>query len=121
MTAPSLSVAKHEDVHYIRKTGINLAAISDPESARGAGGKPPPKPYPAKEKLSVLVSLETPTLTLDGTMYHLPRQTIGDVLDEKTLFLPLTDVTIVRENHIYGKRPFVAVRKEQILSLKEEI
>ena len=53
-------------------------------------------------------------------MYRLPGQTIREVLDEKTLFLPLTDVTMVLEGRIYGTRPFVAVRKDQIISLKEE-
>jgi hypothetical protein len=120
MTVASPGGDEYREAQYIRKAAINLVATPDPNAARGAGGKSPPKPYPARDKSHVRVSVETPALSLDATMYHLPGQTIGDVLDEKTAFLPLTDVAIAREGHLYGIRPLVVVRKKQIVSLKEE-
>jgi hypothetical protein len=65
----------------------------------------------------VRVSIELPGYSLDGTMHCSPGRTIRDVLDENTMFLPMTEVTIIRDNRVYGSRPFVAVRKEQIISV----
>lgn len=105
---------------YVRKSAVELAAVSEPDLARGAGAETSPDVYPRVEKSTVHVSLEMVGYSLEGTMHTLPGRTIRDVLDEKAVFLPLTDVTIARENHLYGTRPFVAIKKEQIISLKEE-
>jgi hypothetical protein len=120
MTVVNPSGDGYVEARDVRKAAICVATTSDANVARGAGGKPSPRPYPTKEKSHVRISLETPDLSMVGTMHGLPFQTIADVLDENTPFLPLTDVTMAREGHLYGERPFVAVRKDQILLLKEE-
>jgi hypothetical protein len=104
-------------VRYVRKLSVGLAALSDPELARGAGAKVSTGLYPRVEKAGVRVSIELPGYSLDGTMHCSPGRTIRDVLDEDTMFLPMTEVTIIRDNRVYGSRPFVAVRKEQIVSV----
>jgi hypothetical protein len=104
-------------VRYVRKLSVELAALSDPELARGAGAKVATGLYPRAEKTGVRVSIELPGYSLDGTMHCSQGRTIRDVLDEDTMFLPMTEVTIIRDNRVYGSRPFVAVRKEQIISV----
>jgi hypothetical protein len=99
---------------------VELAAISDPDLARGTGVKVAAGVYPHVEKLPVRVSLEMPGYVIDGNMHCAPGKTIRDVLDEDTLFLPLTKVTMTHENNLYVTRPFVAARKEQVISLKED-
>jgi hypothetical protein len=111
---------EHKEAQYIRKDAVNLVAIADINTARGAGGKPPPKVYPVSEKAPLRISVEIPGVTLQGDMHRLPRQTVRDVLDEKSPFLPLTNVMIAPEGHDEETRPFVAIRKAQILLLKEE-
>lgn len=118
--ASGASGEEPRQVLYVRKAAVELAAVSDPDLARGAGAKASEAVYPRIEKLPMRVSLEMVGHSLEGTMYTLPGRTVRDVLDEKTPFLPLTNVTIARDNHLYGIRPFVAVKKEQIISLKEE-
>lgn len=107
-------------VRYVRKMSVELAALSEPNLARGAGAKALPGVYPRVEKAKVYVSLETPIYSLYGNMHCASGRTVRDVLDERTLFLPLTDVSIEHDKKLYGTRPFVAIKKEQIISLKEE-
>ena len=120
MTAISSSGDEYKDVRYVRKAAVELVAIADANLARGAGAKAHQKTYPFAEKSQVRVSLQMLTYALDGTMYCTPGRRVWDVLDEKSLFLPLTDVTIALEGRFYGARPFVAAKKEQIIWLKEE-
>jgi hypothetical protein len=48
-------------------------------------------------------------------------QGIRSVLDLPGVFFPLTDVTIGHEYGLYGTRPFVAVNKKHIISLRVEV
>ena len=119
MTAISSSGDEYKDVRYVKKTVVGLAAIADANLARGAGAKAHRKTFPFVDKSQVRISLQMPIYTLDGTMHCTPGHSVRDVLDEKSLFLPLTDVTIALEGCFYGVRPFVAAKKEQIIWLKE--
>ena len=109
-----------QTLRYVRKTSVELAALSEANLARGAGAPESTRVNPRVDKLTVSVNIKTPRFLLDGEMHFVPGRTVRDVLDEDTLFLPLTDVTIVYENHLYGNRPFVAVRKEQVISVEEQ-
>ncbi|GAI32757.1 unnamed protein product [marine sediment metagenome] len=106
---------------YINKATIQLAATSDGDLARGLGVKVGPKPYPFMQKLSAPVRLRMPAYALVGNMHCTSRQRAWHVLEEKLMFLPLTDVKIrALANGIWSNVPFVAVNREQILSLQEE-
>ena len=106
---------------YINKATIQLAATPDGDSARGIGAKVGPKPYPFVQKSSVPVRLQMPAYALIGSMHRASGQRLWNVLEEKLMFLPLTDVKIRPiTNGIWWTALFVAVNREQILSLQEE-
>ncbi len=68
-------------------------------------------------KTAARVSLELKGYLLEGNVHCAGGQTVRDVLDENAFFLPLTDVAIIRDGHFHATRPFVAVRKDRIVSL----
>ena len=106
---------------YINKAIIQLAAIWDSNSGRGIGAKAGYKPYPFVEKLSVPVKLHLPGYSLTGSMHCASGERAWHVLDERLMFLPLTNVEVhPLANGAWSKVPFVAVNREQILSLQEE-
>ena len=106
---------------YINKATIQLAATLDSDSARGIGAKVGPKPYPFVPKSPVRVSLLMPSYALIGSMHRASGQKIWHMLEENQRFLPLTDVKIrPLTNGIWWTALFVAVNREQILSLQEE-
>jgi hypothetical protein len=105
---------------YIRKTAVELIATSDVNLARGAGAKSGAKGYPFVAKSTVPVSLQLPTYTLSGCAHCSPGQSLYDVLNEDSLFIPLTDVTIAHQYGLHATRPFAAVNKEQVTSSWEE-
>jgi len=105
---------------YINKAPIQLAATIDGDLARGIGGKVGAKPYPFVGKLPVPVRVQMPTYILLGNMHCISRQMAWRVLEEKPMFLPLTNVSIRRpDNSHWWKAPFAAVNREQIMSLIE--
>jgi hypothetical protein len=105
---------------YVRKAMVDMVALFDPNLARGAGSQGATIVFPKMEKQAVRVNVEMTKYVLVGAM-HCPRgHSIRDVLDEKALFLPLTDVTIQREGRACGDRPFVAVRKDRIALLAKD-
>jgi len=106
---------------YINKATIQMAAVSDSDSARGIGGKAGSKYPPYVRKLPVRVSLRLPDYALTGSMHRVGGEDIQHVLEEKLLFLPLTNVTIrALESNIESTAPFVAINREQIFSFQEE-
>jgi hypothetical protein len=106
---------------YINKATIHLAAIWDSNSGRGIGAKAGYKAYPFVEKLSLPVKLHLPGYSLTGSMHCASGERASHVLDEKLMFLPLTNVEVrPLANGAWSKVPFVAVNREQILALQEE-
>jgi hypothetical protein len=105
---------------YFRKTALQLVAISDTNLGRGFGASGNRSTYPFVQKRQVWVSLQLPDYSLMGTIHLDQRQSTQDLLNEDTQFLPLTEVTIAREYHLYGTRPFVAINKQHIISSREE-
>jgi hypothetical protein len=108
-----------KDARYVRKSAVEMAAIGEADLARGAGASDNPRQFPYAAKSQVRVSVVTPEFVLDGTMHCTPGHDVRDTLDEKSLFLPLTEVTISQYGRFYGNRPFVAARKEEIILLKQ--
>ncbi len=111
---------KVEEV-YINKETIQMAGTSSSNIRRGIGGKPDPKPYPYTEKVPLPVKIMTLGYEITGNMYRISYQKVDHVLLEKTIFMPITDAEV--SSLTSGKRwdvPFLAVNKEQILSLYEQ-
>ena len=105
---------------HINKSTIQMAGTDSLDSSRGIGGKPTPKPYPFTEKIPVPVQVEMPSYQINGNMYRLNQQKIENVLKERLTFLPLTDAEVIYLAN--GQRwhvPFLAVNKDQLLSLHE--
>jgi hypothetical protein len=117
---PEEELPRENGKGYVRKSAVQLVGISDSALGRGIGASDGPKLYPFVKKSPVRVNLELQTYTLIGSIHRTQGQTMQDVLNEDSSFLPLTDVTIAREYSVYGTRPFVAVNKQQIISSREE-
>ncbi len=105
---------------YINKTTVQMAGTSNADSMRGIGAKSDPKAYPFVEKLAVLVSIDISGYSITGNMYRASHQKLEHVLQERALFMPLTDAYII--SVVNGRRwhlPFLAVNKMLILSLHD--
>jgi hypothetical protein len=105
---------------YLRKTSIYMVAVPDAETARGLGAKGSQKTYPFVVKLPRTVNIEMMFYSIAGTAYLPEGQTLRELLNERARFLPLTDVTITRNHHLFATRPFCIVNKDQIVSMKEQ-
>ncbi len=105
---------------HVNKESIQLAATSSSSTSQGIGGKAGPKPYPFTEKIPVPVKIVTPGYEIKGNMYRVSHQQVDHVLIEKTVFIPLTGAEVSSlTSHNLWSVPFLAVNKEQILSLYE--
>jgi hypothetical protein len=107
---------------HINRENIQMAAMSSTNTRRGAGGKPDPKPYPFTEKVPFPVKVMMPGYSITGNMYKIDYQKIDHVLIERTTFVPMTDAQVIALTS--GRQwdvPFLAVNKDHILSLYEQI
>jgi hypothetical protein len=104
---------------YVRKSSIHLISVMDAEQGRGLGSQNSLKTYPYIGKTTKLVNIEMQYYSINGTAYICQGQTMKDLINERSLFLPLTSVTIGRERHFYGNRPFCIINKQLIVSLTE--
>jgi len=109
------------EVTYLRKETVQFVTADDPRTGRGFGGASGYTQYPVVEKLPVRVNIELKSYRLIGQAYQMKNRTLKAVLAENAVFLPLTDVIIIRESKLIGEKPFVAVNKRQIISLKKEL
>jgi len=105
---------------YIRKNTILFVTADDANTGRGFGGEPHYNQYPVVEKVPVKVNVQLNSYRLIGDIYQLNDKTIKATLADNVPFLPLTDVMIVRGTKLICEKPFVAVNKRQIISLKKE-
>jgi hypothetical protein len=119
-TPPQDGLCPPRRKEYIQKSTIEFIALSEVGLGRGFGAKGEKDKYPYVRKSSVLVNIHCPTFTLIGNMHLMEGQTPQDLLNANKQFIPLTDVTINRENKILEYRPFVAVNKLQIYWLEVE-
>jgi hypothetical protein len=107
---------------YINKATIHLSGtLGYGDMGRGIGAQVGPKSYPFVEKSPVPVRLETQAYIVTGNMYRVSYQKVWNVLEDTSIFLPITHAqiyTIATGNR--ERVSFVAVNKEHILALQEE-
>jgi hypothetical protein len=109
------------EVTYLRKETIQFVTADDARTGRGFGGVAGHTHYPVIEKLPVRVNIELKSYRLIGQAYYMKNRTLKAMLAENAVFLPLTDVIIMRESRLIAEKPFVAVNKRQIISLKKDL
>jgi hypothetical protein len=103
----------------VRKSAVELVAVSESNLARGLGAESGWRSYPFMLKKPVQVSLQLQSYSLVGTLHLSEAQTVPELLNEKNLFLPITDVTISHEFRLYGTRPLAIVNKDHIMLSRE--
>ena len=114
---------KEETVQSVHINKANILFVREVEDGQtqGLGGQVGHKVYPYVPKPSVAVKLCMPLYTMTGQMHCTERRRVADVLNSEQRFIALTNVEICP---LAGKSEsgvsFVAVNKEQILSLAEE-
>lgn len=103
---------------YFRKSAIELIALTDANTGRGIGAAPSQKTYPFVHKISRRVALELHSYKVVGSIHCASDQSVMATLNERKAFLPMTDAVITNGSSLCKKRPFVAVNKNQIISLQ---
>jgi len=99
---------------FINKAAVQMVTISENDLARGAGAETN-RHYPFIRKSEIPVSLRLKTYIVSGTMHLADNETIQDILNRDTMFVPVTNVTLATTtNQYYGIRPFIAVNKKHI-------
>ena len=104
---------------YFRKSAIDLFAFTDASAGRGIGAAPGPKVYPFVSKMPRRVTIELHSYMVVGSVYCASDQSVMTILNERKAFLPVTDAVITNSSGFRGERPFVAINKHQIISLRE--
>jgi hypothetical protein len=105
---------------FINKSAMQMVTISESDLARGAGADPNQQ-FPFVHKTEVPISLRLKTYRISGLMHLADDETIQDILNRDTMFVPVTSVTLATiSNQFYGTRPFIAVNKKHITWLQSE-
>ncbi len=106
---------------HVNKSTIEIVATVDGDVVRGIGAQMTPKHYPFVPKTKVRASITMPDFDVAGYLHCAKGQDLGDVIEDKIEFLPVTDAQI-RGAQIDVSRStvFCAVNKEQIDSLYHE-
>jgi len=106
---------------FINKATIQLLTTLDEDLARGVGAKDSPKQYPYVNKSSVRARMRMPSYELRGDVHCASGQRAQHLLEDRFMFLPLTDARIrgSRGDDWWGAT-FVAVNRRQILSMQCE-
>ena len=105
---------------YVRKSAIDLVAVAGENDGKVTAGVAAEDVGRYLEKSPARISLDVGSYTLTGDLHCAPGETVEDVLNADAPFLPLTSVTMVRDNLLYGNRPFIAVNKREVISCREE-
>jgi hypothetical protein len=105
---------------FVRKSAIDLVAVADAAAGKVTAVVSGEAVGPHREKSPARISLDVGSYTLTGDMHCAPGETVEDVLNADAPFLPLTSVIMVRDNLLYGNRPFIAVNKREVISCREE-
>ena len=103
----------------IRKETVQFATSEDGNAGRGFGLSPEHKHYRIIEKVPVRVEIQLKDYRLIGKMHQAQKKKPEDTLADYITFIPLTDVTIMRDSVVLAEKPFVAVNKKFIVSIKE--
>ncbi len=105
---------------YFGKSAIDLIALTEANTGRGIGAAPSQKAYPFVPKMSRRVTIELHSYTVVGNIHCASDQSVMAILNERKAFLPMTATVITDGSGLRGERPFVAVNKNQIISLRED-
>ncbi len=113
-------VATVQSAHVNKANILFIREVEDGQT-QGLGGQVGHKPYPYVPKpFTKAVKLCMPFYTMAGQMHCTERRRVADVLNSEQRFIALTNVEIWA---LAGKSEsgvsFIAVNKEQILSLAE--
>ena len=103
----------------IRKETVQFVTADDGDAGRGFGLSPEHKHFRIIEKVPVKVDIQLKAYTLTGKMHQLQKRKLEDTLADYVYFLPLTDVTIMRDSNLIAGKPFAAINKKFIVSIKE--
>ncbi len=99
----------------INKSKILFLREADDCGDAGAAGMKSHNAYPFVEKLSSLCRVKSMSYTLVGEVHHLKGQSINDILNSGSHFLPMTGVKIYSQKEaVIPKAGFIAVNKDQI-------
>jgi len=105
---------------YINKANILFVREIEDGGTRGLGGQGGHKRYPFVPKWSTVVKVYMAFYTLSGQAHYPKGKRIVNVLNSELRFLPLTNVQICPSaGSSESGVSFIAVNKEQILSLEE--
>ena len=105
---------------YINKANILFVREIEDGETRGLGGQAGHKLYPFVPKWTTAVKVYMPFFTLNGQVHYPKGSRVVDVLNSQMRFLPLTNVEISRSpGSSKLAASFIALNKEQILSLEE--
>ncbi len=105
---------------YINTANILFVREVEDGKTRGLGGQDGHKPYPFVPKWSTVVKVYMPFYTLSGQFHYPKGRRIMDVLNSELRFLAMTNVEISPlSRKIESGISFIAVNKQQILSLEE--
>ena len=106
---------------FINKATIQFLTTLDEDLDRGTGAKDSPKQYPYVQKSPVRARMRMPDYELSGNIHCANGQRAPHLLEERFMFLPLTDARIrVSRGDDWWGATFVAVNRGQILSLEYE-
>lgn len=105
---------------YFRKSAIEIIALTDADTGRGIGAMPSHKAYPFVCKMPRRVTIDLHSYTVVGSIHCASNQSVVSILNECKAFLPITDAVIMDASGFRGERPFVAVNRHQIISLRED-
>ncbi len=109
-----------EETH-LRKETIQFVAVDDAGAGRGFSSDPVHRQFPYVEKDPVKVNIQLKSYRLVGQAYQVKNRALKALLAENSTFMPLTGVTIFRGFQPLCEKPFVAVNKKQIISLKKDL
>ncbi len=105
---------------YINTANILFVRGIEAGETRGLGGQGGHKPYPFVAKRSTAVKVYMPFYTLNGQVHYPKGSRVVDVLNSRMRFLAMTNVQICPSaGSSESGVSFIAVNKEQILSLEE--
>jgi hypothetical protein len=104
----------------IKKDSVLFVSTPEENMGRGLGANGEFKIYPVVTKIPMRICAQMKNYTVCGNLFRTKNQQMIDVFNDGMFFLPLTDAAIYRDSVLWGNRPFVAVNKQQVVSVVRE-
>lgn len=115
----SVAAGPNKPKLHFNKSAIALIALSEANTGRGMGAAASQKAYPFVRKMPCGVTIDLASYTVAGSIHCAGDQSVTAILNERKAFLPMTDVIITDGSGLRRERPFVALNKGHIISLRE--